>query len=442
MALSESTQVNDGLSTRKRKHEEVEDSHSHDDEDPRLYIIVRRVGKAENESLHLHLDSKASVLELKKKIADTLKEQEEADIPVERQRLIFSGKMLRDDTQSLEMDLNMKPSSDEDEHKHFVHLSPLPKGAAPSARTERELADVAPVLSPHEENMRRARRIGARQRRRRREGQEGRGLMDAAAYHPYALDLTSGFVAGPGHTISSLALTAAEEEALLSVAAAAEQSRFAQEVAIQSIHDAALTEALTQQYQQGLAAAVAPGAASLRVGSVADPLCPFGSHAEAAARLLGAHVPPTSAVSLLQYAQPHLHFPTTEASLMAAMLPSSSLEAQASANSAAAVSLLQDVLGMPGVATASTSLPDVLDQVALNAGELANTLRMLQTHRGTLATPSAAASLSSPAALEVPSTPQAAGAVPLSLQDQLASALGSPGVNPFSQGGGSQRFYF
>jgi len=215
------------------EEEEEDDSNSKDDNV--LQIMVRRVGRAENESLQIFLEQDASVLDLKETIAVTLDEKDdEVVIPVERQRLIFSGKMLRNDAERLVADLHMKAGKDQ---THFVHLTPLPKGAAPSVRTVREtpaavtVATTAPLAlshrrvaattttstiasaaaaagvatataaaSAHEENLRRAREMGARHRRRRLRRQqqaEGgpsrvvRGLMDAAAYHPYALDLSS-----------------------------------------------------------------------------------------------------------------------------------------------------------------------------------------------------------------------------------------------------------
>ena len=234
-SLSDSTGIIPA--SQKRKHGEIVDDDDNDVEispDPAttttsmprntLSIVVRRVGKGENESLHLELDRQASVWDLKTSIAATLRnadqdvgDDDDDDIPVERQRLIFAGKMMRDDNQSLEKELHMKPNHDssvsnneeedkvgQDVDKHyFVHLSPLPEGATPSVRTERELTGVdataaaaaeTPLLGNglalrHEENMRRARRMGARQRRRRREGEIAAAA--AAAMFPSTLAMNA-----------------------------------------------------------------------------------------------------------------------------------------------------------------------------------------------------------------------------------------------------------
>lgn len=445
MALSEiEVQV---MNAKKRKHDEaaVEDNDSEssddseEDQDPRLCIVIRRVGKGENESLHFDLHSKASVLDLKKKIAATLVEQEETDIPVERQRLIFSGKMLRDDTQSLKMDLKMKPtSSEEEEHKNFVHLTPLPQGAAPSARTEREHADVETALSPHEVNMRRARRIGARQRRRQQEGQEGQGVMGAAAYHPYALDRTSGLVVERSSTANGLAgslgglVSASNIDAMLSAAATAEQSRRAQEL-VDSLRSAAVTEAVTNEFlqRQGLAAASVPSLGGRTADtSVIHQPCPYGNHAQSVASLLASQVPPpaplTAVESLIhQYLQPPPpRQPTTAETILHAVLaPTRTTTTRGDTTENAASSLLQELLG--DVATRpNVTLPDVLDQVAVNAGQLAATLRQLQQQPLGSMMPAATllANLSLPTAL----APQVAGTTEMSLQDQLAGVLASP----------------
>ena len=256
MAITEQAALpSESVAVRKRKHVELSDEEEIDEESSGiLNIVVRRVGKAESESLVLELESDATVLDLKQKIVEALEEQKETAVPTERQRLIFSGKMLRDETLSLTEDLKMEAG---DDHKYFVHLTPLPKGAAPSTRTTRELSENP--LSPQEATIQQVR---ARQRRRKRQDQR-RELSDPAAYHPYALDLSGTLLpaaaAAAAHAstsdAASRAATAAApsvDAAILSVAAAAEQSRLLQEAANRSVLPDALQAVLMAQQQQNL----------------------------------------------------------------------------------------------------------------------------------------------------------------------------------------------
>lgn len=355
------SQQSDAVAMKKRKHCEEEEE---DEGSDTLHVVVRRVGKPENESLVLELDSDATVSDLKEKIVEALEEKDEIVIPAERQRLIFSGKMLRDESMSLGSDLNMKAG---DDHKHFVHLTPLPKGAAPSVRTERELSENP--SNPHEATLQRAR---ARQRRRRR--QEPRpGMSDPAAYHPYALDLASGALlptasassptaAAAAAAAASLGLSSAAsgEAALLSMAAAAQQSRLVQEVASHAaLPDALQAVVLAQQQQQNLLSAAASGssAAALLTNSAAA-LCPFGGVGPAdsfSSLFAGRNGIPSAVLGLTQApvaAMPAERDPTT--------------------------ALLQDLLARQTRSNNHNEmLPEILEQIAANAGELANTLRLL-----------------------------------------------------------------
>lgn len=541
--------------SQKRKHEEIvgEDDDAEISPEtatssnsvPRetLYIVVRRVGKGENESLYLELDSQASVLDLKTKIAATLQaEEQEDDIPVERQRLIFAGKMLRDDNQSLQKDLNMKPNNnrvneEEDEEqevlKHFIHLSPLPRGAAPSVRTERELADVRnaaaatpglgnDLMSRHEENMRRARRIGARQRRRRREGQMA---ADAAAIHPSAMAMNNAEILGMDGSRDGIAtalnamaasarfdrlsrgqpIMAAEEAAsanagaqltallagdslgrraanpqatssedviALAVANGAAQAASANRTAdhdawlhsapveeydqwtrqalSQRFHESAVRDAFFRQrhpeYDQqremmnqaalagpdgyaveaALSSSMAAMNAAADAAVAANPYHPC-ENTQATANALG--VSPaalTQAIAVSQYNQSQQQ--TTEAALLSALggatgLGLSAASSSSAANTAAAASaLLHDILmALPGgISAANVSLPDVLDQVAANAGGLAASLRLLHPHQQQMVlatTPLATTSLTSPS-----SSPPAAAQM---LHEHLANAIAS-----------------
>lgn len=436
----------DNLNLKKRKHQEVDtddDESSSEDELQTLHIVVRRVGKSERESLVLELSSDASVLDLKGKIVEALEEQDEIVVPVERQRIIFSGKMLRDDTKLLEEDLNMKAGDDQ---KHFVHLTPLPKGAAPSVRTERELSENP--LSPREATLQRVR---ARQQRRRRRQETERGMSDPAAYHPYALDLTSGSLLPPaGRGASALrefrnpfaGLVTAEATPTYSIAV--EQARLAQEVARRTL----LTESvglgqpvsLLDAATRGSAAAAA--AATLGSPAAANPFCPLAGQSDVATSLLetallgGRAVPAHSAVSMLRLANPQLESPlaseinpTTAAIqelLGGTRRPSHTTE------TSPAVAAIQDM--MAGQPTTSASLQALLGQpqqpqtntiqlledIATNAGELASTLRLLapgQTAAAGLAAASATSGLSQ---LPVAATVAATATIPQDLATRLA----------------------
>ena len=133
-----------------------------------LEIRVKRIGKGED-YLSFFMDATANVLDLKKKISTELQNQtngDEEDVPTERQRLIFSGRMLRADEERL-TDARMTPNA-----VNCIHLTPLPVGAQPSVRDPaRNLANPRAALR------------GVRQQRRRRRMEDS----VRAGVHPYAL---------------------------------------------------------------------------------------------------------------------------------------------------------------------------------------------------------------------------------------------------------------
>jgi hypothetical protein len=97
-----------------------------------LEIVVKRVGKGESDVLSLHVDPNASVLDLKTQISQELASKDNDEtVPVDRQRLVYFGRMLRDNEEVLGSDsIKMKL-----EVTNYVHLSPLPEGAKPSPRS-------------------------------------------------------------------------------------------------------------------------------------------------------------------------------------------------------------------------------------------------------------------------------------------------------------------
>lgn len=86
------------------------------------------------------VDPDTTVIELKQRIYDELAASTrgvataiEVAVPVERQRLIYMGRMLTVDRDRLGSDVKMKPGS-----AAYVHLVPIPKGKKPSARKRGE----------------------------------------------------------------------------------------------------------------------------------------------------------------------------------------------------------------------------------------------------------------------------------------------------------------
>jgi hypothetical protein len=132
-----------------------------------LRIVVKKVGKGDGDVLSLEVNPSASVLDLKSLISEQLAAKDDR-VSVERQRLIYFGRMLLDNEQTLgSSGIKMKP-----ETINYVHLSPLPEGAKPnvpptSSRTA--AASSSQGVSSLDARLERARRIGvaARERRRR-----------------------------------------------------------------------------------------------------------------------------------------------------------------------------------------------------------------------------------------------------------------------------------
>ena len=98
-------------------------------------IVVKRTGAAESASLYLSMNPSATVHDLKTMIQDELANGVEPreQIPVERLRLVFSGRMLTNEGETVVADLKMKT-----DEINFIHLVPIPKGASYSHRKNSE----------------------------------------------------------------------------------------------------------------------------------------------------------------------------------------------------------------------------------------------------------------------------------------------------------------
>lgn len=132
----------------------------------KLEIVVKCVGKLDGKDLCLTLGSKASVLDLKKLISRELASKGDGPISVERQRLIFFGRMLKDNKQVLsgEGGVNMKT----DGSTNFVHLSPLPENAATASPSRADNIRTGIATSPSRTPSHRGPRLLAGWRRIRR----------------------------------------------------------------------------------------------------------------------------------------------------------------------------------------------------------------------------------------------------------------------------------
>jgi len=105
-----------------------------DDGDNLIHIVVKRSARVEVPCLELSIERGATVMDLKTLIQDELADESPClVVPVERQRLIFQGRMLTDNDQSLADDVKMKL-----DQVNYVHLAPLPKGATPTTRKQSE----------------------------------------------------------------------------------------------------------------------------------------------------------------------------------------------------------------------------------------------------------------------------------------------------------------
>lgn len=140
-----------------------------------IKIIIKRVGssRAEDSSLELFVSQEASVLDLKRKIAGELAVQKnEEQVPVERQRLIFAGRLLVDD-HSLVDDVKMTVDL-----PNYVHLAPIPEGVEPSNRRSIENAGSSVARRPSRARGRGILRPPSREFRRSQESPYG-GAIDS-----------------------------------------------------------------------------------------------------------------------------------------------------------------------------------------------------------------------------------------------------------------------
>lgn len=140
-------------------------------------IHVKQIGKGEA-VLSFFIDATANVLDLKKKISSQLQQSNDEDVPTDRQRLIFSGRMLRADEENLK-DARMKTDS-----INCIHLTPLPAGAKPSVRDEDERSGPSEAAAAHLRGARERRRIRLESMR--------------AGFHPYAFAIPARMLAPEG----------------------------------------------------------------------------------------------------------------------------------------------------------------------------------------------------------------------------------------------------
>ena len=403
------------------------------------------MGKPENESLEISLESIASVLDLKQTIQKAMKEKDADDfVPVDRQRLIFSGKMLRDDSQFLVQDLSMKLGE-----KHFVHLTPLPKGAKVSTRTPRELTTSSETLSlplaaaasearqlrqqlrQQQSQQRGARRVGAQQRRRRR----SENPAASRTYHPYD------FAATRPSTNQHLSHTLRQSSNAASAAASATMAES------QSATDAAVEQA-RRATEEAILASHEAGSRIASSIEMLSPYCPVGIQ------------PQPNAMSLLRLQQQQLQLQLQQSALEQLYLQQSAIATAALAHpllqvtapsdsfeQMSQVHLLQDMLSLPGTSSAAApqdGLAGLFEQVARRDEEMASNLRRQLFSQDMAPPPAATASalyslsdIFSPAALASTNGTASAAAVtpmtPLSLEEWLnASAAPTEATAPTS----------
>jgi hypothetical protein len=100
-----------------------------------VQVVVKRTGAAESASLYLSMDPSATVHDLKTTIQEELANGVEPreHIPIERMRLVFSGRMLTNEGETVVSDLKMKTDA-----INYIHLIPIPKGAVCSLRKNSE----------------------------------------------------------------------------------------------------------------------------------------------------------------------------------------------------------------------------------------------------------------------------------------------------------------
>jgi len=99
-----------------------------------IQIVVKRTGGSEAPCLELSIENDATVINLKTLIQDELADESPClMVPVDRQRLLYAGKMLTDNNLKLVNDIKMRTDS-----VNYIVLAPLPKNVAPTARTPLE----------------------------------------------------------------------------------------------------------------------------------------------------------------------------------------------------------------------------------------------------------------------------------------------------------------
>lgn len=118
------TTVNQKGSNKEQSDSEKESESSYNDHEM-IQVVVKTVGLTEN--LKVSVSQDASVRDLKQQITQRL------DLPGERQRLIYSGRMLNNNQDRLVDDVNMTLDG-----TNYVHLAPLPQTSSadeqPAAR--------------------------------------------------------------------------------------------------------------------------------------------------------------------------------------------------------------------------------------------------------------------------------------------------------------------
>jgi len=134
------TSTPDILGTIARMRAQRPSEESEDDEDESgsgvgmMKVIVKVVGVPED--LELSVSQEASVLDLKRHITEKLAVlQNNNCMTVDRQRLIFSGRLLTNNDDFLVDDVKMMVDC-----PNYVHLAPMPRGVEPSQRRRNENA--------------------------------------------------------------------------------------------------------------------------------------------------------------------------------------------------------------------------------------------------------------------------------------------------------------
>ena len=175
-------------------------------------IVVKRVGSGDGDTLTLNLDQGSSVLDLKNTIQKELAAIND-QVPVDRQRLVFYGRMLRDNEELL----GGKGIKMRTESINYVHLSPLPEGAKPSKRTSISAVLTEEDSASLEARLLRAHRLGnaARERRRLRRAQPYEPTRNRRRGDVHRLNVREHIQAEESHAqelASAVALAASSEQ--------------------------------------------------------------------------------------------------------------------------------------------------------------------------------------------------------------------------------------